>query len=141
LTYDIGRGTDGSESSFQIRENNSSYSPLFAVNDDKAETLGIYASDKKPAIARKKLPGCTSYYIGLPAYEPGLIKGILQLSQAHKFTDEGDIVYSGNGLLSFHSKNGGLKKLALKGGKIVELNLEKNSTVIVDNQTGELLLR
>ena len=141
FTFDIRRGSERSESTFQIKENNSSYSPLFAVNDDKVETLGIYISDKKPAIARKKLHDCTSYYIGLPAYEPELIKGILQLSNAHKFTDEDDIVYSGNGLLSFHSKNGGLKKVALKGGKIVELNLEKNSTVIIDNQTGEILLK
>ncbi len=141
FTYDLRRGTDSSESTFQIKDNSSPYTPLFEVNDNNAETLGIYTSDKKPAIARKQLPECTSYYIGLPAYEPELMKGILQLSKAHKFTNEGDIVYSGNGLLSFHSKNGGLKKVILSDGKTVELNLEKNSTVILDNQTGEILLK
>ncbi len=141
FTWDVRRGTNLSESTFQIKENKSAYAPLFVVNDNQAETLGIYASDKKPAIAGKKLPDCTSYYIGLPAYEPELMKGILQLSKAHRFTDEGDIVYSGYGLLSFHTKNGGKKSVTLSNGKKVELNLEKNSTVILDNQTGEILLK
>src|SRR5664280_1581496 len=70
----------------------------------------------------KMLPYCTSFYIALPAYESALMKGILQLSQAHKFSNDGDIVYSGNGLLSFHSENGGLKKVSLSNGKTVEFN-------------------
>ena len=140
FTYDLRSGTNDSESTFQINDNLSPYSPLFEANDENAEALGIYTSNNKPAIVRKKLPECTSYYIGLPAYEPELMKGILQLSKAHKFTDEGDIVYSGNGLLSFHSRNGGLKKLILSNGIKVKLNLEKNSTVILDNQTGKILL-
>jgi len=141
FTYDIRRGSDRSESSFQIKNDHSLYSPLFSVNDDKAEILGIYASGKKPAIVKKQLPDCTSFYIALPAYEPELMKGIMQLSKTHKFTEENDIVYSGNGLLSFHTKNGGLKKVALKNGKIVEVNLEMNSTVILDNQTGDILMK
>jgi hypothetical protein len=70
-----------------------------------------------------------------------LMKGILQLSQAHKYSNDGDIVYSGNGLLSFHTKNGGPKKVSLKNGKIIDLVLDKNSTVILDNQTGEVLMK
>lgn len=141
FTFDIRKKSLKSESTFECCDDDSPYAPLFAVNDTNAETLGIYVSDKKPAIVRKKLPFCTSYYIALPAYESGLMKGILQLSQAHKYTSDGDIVYSGNGLLSFHSKNGGLKRVSLSNGKIVDLELDKNATVILNNQTGEVLLK
>jgi hypothetical protein len=141
ITYDIRIKSSKLESTFVCCDDDSPYTPLFAVNDKEAETLGIYTSGKKPAIVRKKLPSCTSYYIALPAYEAGLMKGILDLSQAHKYTNEGDIVYSGNGLLSFHSKSGGSKKVSLRNGKSVELNMDKNSTVIMDNQTGEILMK
>jgi hypothetical protein len=141
FSYDIRKKVPKSESTFVCCDDDSPYTPLFAVNDKDAETLGIYLNDKKPAIVKKKLPFCTSYYIALPAYESGLMKGILQLSQAHKYTNEGDIVYSGNGLLSFHSKNGGLKRVSLRNGKIVDLNMDNNSTVILDNQTGEILMK
>ena len=141
FTYDIRKKSSKEESSFQCCDEDSPYKPLFFVKDDKTETLGVYLKGNQPAIVRKKLPDCTSFYIALPAYEAGLMKGILKLTHAHLYSEDGDIVYSGSGLLSFHTKTGGARKLILKNGKSINLNPEENSTTILDNQTGEVLLK
>jgi hypothetical protein len=141
LTYDIRKKSGEPESTFSCCDKDAPCLPLFIVTDPQAEVIGIYVSNKKPAIVRKKLTNCTSWYVALPACEPDLMKGLLQSSGAHRFTTESDIVYSGNGLLSLHTKNGGMKKITLQNGKIIAFELNKNSTVILNNQTGEILLK
>lgn len=61
ITYDIRKKTPKEETTFVCCDDDSPYTPLFAVNDENAETLGVYESSKKPAIVKKKLPFCTSY--------------------------------------------------------------------------------
>ncbi len=141
LTYDIRKKSGEPESSFECCDEDAPYRPLFTAIDNQAETLGIYISNNKPAIVKKNLPTCTSWYIALPAYELGLMKGLLQLTKAHRYTTDDDIVYSGDGLLSYHTKNGGMKKLTLQNGKVIDIELDNNSTIIIDNQTGEILLK
>ncbi|MCO5236553.1 MAG: hypothetical protein M9933_09820 [Chitinophagaceae bacterium] len=114
--------------------------PLFYVNDKDALSLGVYASDNKTAIAKKELGDCTSWYVALPSYDPALMRGLLERSRAHIFNRDGVIVYSGSGLLSAHTKNRGVKEITLRNGKVVVLNMDDNSTFILNNITGEVLL-
>lgn len=147
FTYDIRRERNDTKSReavlahYQYADYDAPYLPLFEVNDRKAITLGVYVSNNKTAIAKKKLPLCTSWYVALPAYETGLMRGLLNGTSAHIFCSEDSvIVYSGGGLLSVHSKERGIKSITLSNGKLIKLNMEKNSTFILNNQTGEVIM-
>jgi len=68
------------------------------------------------------------------------MKQLLQDTKAHIFSTDDVIVYSGSGLMSVHTKHGGIKNITLKNGKLVQLNMDENSTFILDNETGEVIL-
>ena len=146
FTYDIRRVKSDIKNNkailpkYHYADYDAPYLPLFGINDNKAITLGVYESNSKPAIAKKKLQFCTSWYVALPAYEPGLMKGLLKATKAHIFSSDSVIVYSGSGLLSVHAKVSGIKNIILRNGKPIALNMEKNSTFIINNETGEVIL-
>lgn len=144
VVYDI-RVTPANNSSkilrnYHFADYDSPYRPLFSIDDSKAESFGIYVSNNMSAIAKKKLRFCNSWYVALPAYEPELIGGLLQGTRAHKFSDDSVIVYSGNGLLSVHTQEGGVKNIILSNGKSIRLHMDKNSTFILNNETGEVIV-
>lgn len=125
---------------YHFADYDSPYRPLFEVDDDDAVSLGVYNSSNRPAIARKKLPSSTSWYVGLPAYEPELMETLLHQTNAHIFSTDEVIVYSGSGLLSVHTKNSGIKNITLSNGTSVQLDMDENSTFILNNETGEVIL-
>ena len=120
---------------------NAPYHPLFESIDPEAETFGNYTNENRHAIVRKKLDSCTSWYVALPAYEPELIKGIINMTHAHIYDQDGDIIYSGNGFLTCHFKKGGNKSVDLINGKKIKFQAGDNSTIIMNNSTGEILLK
>lgn len=144
-TYDVRNPLTASSSStvlprYHFADHDSPYQPLFEVDDAAAVSLGIYESSNRPAIAKKELSASTAWYVGLPAYEPELMKQLLQDTKAHIFSTDDVVVYSGSGLMSVHTKHGGIKNITLKNGKLVQLNMDENSTFILDNETGEVIL-
>ena len=66
---------------------------------------------------------------------------IFKSAGVHRYNDEGDIIYSGNGVLTIHTKGGGSRTITLKNGKSVKLMLQASSTVILDSLTGEILMQ
>jgi len=117
-------------------------SPLFTINDAQAIILGKYSKSGKPAIAIKKNPTFTSLYVAMPAYEPQLMGEVLNLTGAHQYSKSNDIFYAGNGILMMHTKNGGKKSITLKNGKTIVCSLpDEASTLIIDSETGEILLK
>jgi hypothetical protein len=117
-------------------------SPLFTVNDKEAESFGVYDGTNKTAIAKKKLKDFTSWYIALPAYNTEFLTEIISQTGAHKYSDhKGDVIYCGNGILGIHSKDGGVRNITLKNGKVIKLEFNKiGGTAILDSETGEILL-
>jgi len=112
--------------------------PLFKVNDKNARPYGYFKSNNNTAFAKKRLNDHTSWYIAVPPTDPGLMRYIFECSGAHIYHNTSDIIYSGNGIITYHTKNGGKRLLKLKNGKAITLDLPKQpTTVLIDSETGE----
>jgi hypothetical protein len=115
--------------------------PLFRVDDSEAEPYGRYAESGEVAVARKRMPDHTSWYVALPNTGLEPMGYILQNSDAHVYSYQGDVVYSGGGILVVHTKDGGKRTVTLKGGTVREFELPSGaSTLILDSKTGEDLM-
>lgn len=118
------------------------FAPLFAVSDTDAQSLGRFVENGKSAVARKTFDDHTAWYVGVPSRETQPVQHILQSSGAHVYSDAGDIVYGGGGLLVVHTEEGGPRSLTLKNGKQVTLDVPEGVfTVLLDGKTGEVLLK
>lgn len=116
--------------------------PLFAVTDAQARPLGHYTENGAVAVARKELADHTAWYVGLPSKTLQPMRHILRESGAHVYTDTGDIVYGGSGLLVMHTVEGGSRSLTLKSGKQITVDLPDGAaTVLLDDTTGEVLMK
>jgi hypothetical protein len=117
------------------------FGPLFAVTDADAEALATYAETGETAIARKAMDDHTAWYVALPSKDPLPLRHLLRQTDAHRYTDQGDIVYAGNGLVTLHTAEGGRRTVTLPNGTTVTLDLPLSpSTVLLDPATGEVLL-
>jgi hypothetical protein len=117
-------------------------SPLFSINekDKNIEILGYYNDTKRIGFAKKKMKNYTSWFIGVPPTDFNLLRYIYQAAGANIYTDKKDIVYSGSGITTYHSKDGGKKQIKLPNGKTLNLDLPNESvTLLIDNNTGEII--
>ncbi len=114
--------------------------PLFAVTDPDAEILGRFAKTGEPAVARKLFSNFTSWFVTLPAKGIEPLREILRRSGAHVYSEQGDIVYAGGGILAVHTKTGGRHAVVLRNGNSLSFDLpEGGATLVLDSSTGELL--
>ena len=119
---------------------NKPLNPLFVVDDVNAETIGVYTELNKTAIAKKKLKGFTSWYVGLPEYGDILMKYLFQKTGVHFYGEQGEIFYEGNNMLIMHSIKEGKHKIHLQSGKTVDCEIPKGgATLIFDSETGKKL--
>ena len=119
-----------------------SYDPQLAIADPQAEILGSYLTTGIPAFGRKDMNSWTSWYIGVPPTNGDLLRKIMVEAGVHIYTSTGDIVYEGSGMVVVHTKDGGVKTIVLKNGKPVSIDLpEGPQTIVLDSQSGELLLK
>lgn len=115
--------------------------PMFVVNDARAVGLGRVSQTGQVAFARKQLKESTSWFFTLPPDNPKLWQYIFNEAGAHRYGEDEDVFYGGNGTLTVHSKQGGVKKIVLKNGKKITITLPPFSTTILDPVTGDALLR
>lgn len=117
-------------------------SPLFSIDDEKADIFGKYDHDNSPAFGKKELDDYTSWFIGLPPTHFNLLKYIYKAAGVNIYGKDKDIFYSGNGILTMHTKSGGNKKISLKNGHIIEIELpNRPATVLLDSQTGNIIYK
>jgi len=114
--------------------------PMLAVADSDAEVLGSISDGQHCGLARKRLGDSTSWYASLPITDAPLMQAIFRSAGVHIYDDQPDVLYSGGGILTVHTKDGGPRNLRLLNGREVRLNLKPRSTVILDNETGEVLI-
>jgi hypothetical protein len=118
---------------------NSEVTPSFAVQDVAATSFGKYTGSSRTAIARKVLKEWTSWYLALPPDNPIFWRTVFKGAGAHIYNESGDIFYSGSDILSVHTKSGGIRKVNLKNGNMVEVNLLPNSTTLIDLATSKVI--
>jgi len=61
---------------------------------------------------------------------PALLRHIFQAAGAHVWSDGGDVLHSGNGVLFVHTLTGGPRRLRLRNGKLVSIELAPRSTTL-----------
>lgn len=126
---------------FSYRATDGPVTPLFAVSDPTAECLGRYAGTEMTAIARKTAADHTCWYVGLPSYDPSILQAILARCRAHRYSERGDIVLAGGGLLMLHSAEPGVSPVTLRDGTRVEVVIPAGGlTTLLDSETGERVL-
>ncbi|MGD0730092.1 MAG: hypothetical protein ABR956_02430 [Terracidiphilus sp.] len=114
--------------------------PMMAVADPDAEVLGSIDDGQHCGLARKQLGNSTSWYASLPITDAALMRAIFHSAGVHIYDDQPDVLYSGGGILTVHTKGGGPRTLRLLNGNEVRLDLKSRSTVILDNETGKVLI-
>ncbi|GAB4025922.1 hypothetical protein [Spirosoma gilvum] len=115
--------------------------PLVVVTDKTAEPLAELQGGKQTIIARKKESGFTSVFCGLPLNGTGGFREIFRQAGCHIYNERDDFTYANSGLLLLHTKDGGTRTLRLKNGKFVTVPLTQGSTLLLDAQTGETILK
>jgi hypothetical protein len=112
--------------------------PLFAIEDGKAEPLAHFAHNPgSVAFGKKRFERSTAWFFSIPPIDVAWWRRCLSEAGAHIYNVYGDVVYCGNGIVALHTKTGGVKRLTLKNGRIIELDLPVGpATVVVDGETG-----
>jgi hypothetical protein len=125
---------------FKANTINDRIDPLFVITDRSAETLGTLRDTTAVLLARKKLAKYTSWFMAIPSNDPALWRYIFQQGGAHVYETNGDVIYTGGGILTIHTATGGDRTITLKNGRKVTMKLASNSTTILDPETGVILL-
>ncbi|MCC6410953.1 MAG: hypothetical protein IT270_04805 [Saprospiraceae bacterium] len=106
-------------------------SPLFAVDDPVAQSLAWFDQDGLSALAYKPDPKGTGgdWFLSVPVISAPVWRELLRRAGAHMYTSEsGHVVYTGNGLLVFHTKKDGKHLLMMRNWEEVEVG--KGTTVL-----------
>lgn len=130
------------DSTFTYRVGDRPFGPLFAVDDPEAEVLGRYTATGQAAVARKRFEDHTAWYVALPGKVVEPLRHILRTSGAHVYSPQGDVVYTGDGLVVVHGKSGGRREVVLRNGRTRTFDLPEETafTLVLDADTGEALL-
>lgn len=116
------------------------FKPSFCVNDAQAVSLGTYTENGSTALAKKQLKEATSWFVAMPPIDAALLRYLLQQCDVHFYAEPGDVFYACSNTVVLHSKTGGPKKITLKNGRIVSLELPPGGcTKILDAESGEVL--
>lgn len=119
---------------------NGAITPLAVPTDPVAEPLARLADTDRPVIVRKKLKDFTSVYCALPLNGTEGFRAIFRAAGCHVYNEANDFTYAHSGLLLLHTKDGGSRTLRLRNGQAVTLNLTRGSTLLLDGQTGAVVL-
>ncbi len=92
--------------------------------------------DAKPGISQHG----NTWYASSPPNNPADWRRIFRSAGAHLYTESNDIIHAGGGLVLLHSKEGGPRRLSLKGLAPLDLQLPPKSSWLFDANTGEKLL-
>ncbi len=109
--------------------------PLFAVDDSSATAYAHY-DNGAVAIAQKD----NNVYIPLPYLTNDMILPFVIQSGAHRYMDNGDVIMADDDIVLINTAVGGIKKVTLKNGMEVILNVKPYTTAVMNAKTGEIIL-
>ena len=92
------------------------------------------------AAARKRHDGFTDCFVGLPMVDCRLWQHLFRDAGCHIYDEDSDAVVAGSGLVMIHTKDGGKRTIRLRNGKVVTLFLNPLQTLLLDAETGEVVL-
>ena len=110
--------------------------PCFCVTDKNVDIFGVYENGKI-AVAKKS----NVIYFAFPLINYNLAKKVIDISCAHRYIKTGDVALVGNNLVLINALESGKKQLRLKNGKAINFNVEKISSIIFNDETGEVVMK
>ena len=120
---------------FREREHphDSSFGPVFYVDDTKTTTLARYVDENVPSMAIRHFSDWTSVYSASPVIYPEIMRKILQKSNVHIYLDSNDLIYINDSFIGIHTLDDGVRQLNLPlESALYEVfrkhDLEKNKT-------------
>jgi hypothetical protein len=115
--------------------------PLFEIVDGKAQTLAQIPATKQVVVAKKELKNYKSVLCTLTLNEFAVFRTIFEQAGCHIYNSQDNFVYANSGLLLVHSAVAGEKKIVLKNGKILNINIERAGNILINTDTGEVLMK
>lgn len=118
--------------------------PLVVIQDKNSEPLAFLDSDltgkKEVVVAKSRRTDHTVIFASLPLHDPSFFRHLFREAGCHIYNSDPDFTYANNSYLLLHSKDGGPKRILLRNGKSVDLNLPPFSTYLLNAATGEIVL-
>jgi hypothetical protein len=114
--------------------------PMVSIEGSDFQALAMLSGTQQPVIARKEMKGYTSVMCALPLNGTEGFRRVFREAGCHVYNDQNDFTYAHSGLLLLHSKEGGERTIRLRNGQAVRLHLKPFSTLLLDAQTGAILL-
>lgn len=115
--------------------------PMVTIDDQKSEVLSRLKNGGQTVAAKKSFKDYTSVYSSLPIHETDFFRELFREAGCHIYSEANDFTYSSSGLLMIHTKDGGERKIQLKNGKSLNLNIPPYSTWLLDAESGEIHLK
>ncbi len=122
-------------------ENPELLNPLLVVVDQNIEPLAFLKQSNLVVLARKTYPNHKVVLAGVPLQRSTVFRNLLQVAGCQMWTDAYDSLCASNDYLLLHTGSGGKRRLCMKDGKTVELELPKNATRLLDVRTGEEVMK
>jgi hypothetical protein len=115
--------------------------PMVTIADQKSEVLSTLKNGGQIVAARKPFKDYTSVYSCLPIHETDFFRELFRKAGCHIYSEANDFTYVNSGLLMIHTKDGGERKIQLKNGKTLNLNIPPYSTWLLNAENGEIYLK
>ena len=87
--------------------------PLFAVDDPKAETLGVYRDNGRVALADKQVGRSRTVFCGSHLLPPDLLRNIARAAGVHIYGDADDVLHANDRFVLLHTSTAGEKTVRL----------------------------
>lgn len=123
---------------------NNSLNPVFHLDDPDMTELGqvVYSLGRcKPGMGVKEFEDWRSVYIAAPNVPAPVLRGIARYAGVHLFSEDGDVLYATQDLLSVHTLSGGVRKFRLPGRAATVYDLYNRELVAQDTDQFEVNLQ
>ena len=114
------------------------YSPIFYINDEKAENFGWYKHKKVSGLGSRQYEHYKTWYSGVPITDYRIFRKIFKQADVNLYAQGKDIVYGNNNYLLYHTVNKGKKNINYQG-KTYQFDFQKApATKFLNLQNGEI---
>ena len=116
-----------------------SASPIFSPSD--GTPIAFFTPSRLPAGARKQRDsGGLSFFLSLPPSDPRVVRNLLKEAGCHIYTESGDALQAGGGILVLTTSGGGPRSVTLRSGQEVSYSADPNSATVIDAENGTVIL-
>ncbi len=115
--------------------------PAVAINDLQSTPLAQVTNGKNEVVvARRKFKTHTSVFAAFPLQKSDVFRNVFREAGCHIYQEKNDFTYAHDQLILLHTATGGIREITLKNGKKVSIALKSAATVLIDWESGVVVL-